>query len=159
MSAFKIQNKHLVGLASWLNELQLGGKESRERTRFVGLLVEKIQETEKFRNELLDKYVEKDKDGQRKKKMNEAEQEVWDISEDNIEKYQKEYADLLEDEFVLDSSEGNKEKLKVVKDIVLNTTYIFGPKEGDDMQEKVAKIRQANDYEVWCKAFETVTFE
>lgn len=159
MNSLKIQNKYLVGLASWLNELPLGGSESRERTRFVRMLVDRITENEKFRGELLDKYVEKETDGQKKKKIQETTgEEVWDISEENSVLFAKDYADLMDEEYIMDILDGNKQKLKVIKNVVLNTDYKFGPKEGDVGAERVAKIRQANDYEEWCKAFEAVDF-
>lgn len=158
MKSLKLQNKHLVGLASWLNELSLAGVESRERTRFVNVLIERITENEKFRAELLDKYVTKE-DGKMKKKMNEVTgEEVWDISDENIVLFQKEYSDLMDEEYVMDILDGNKQKLKVVKEVVLNTDYKFGPKEGDVGQEKIAKLRQANEYGIWCEAFEAVDF-
>lgn len=158
MTSFKIKNKYIIGLASWLNELSLQGIESRERTRFVNVLIERINENEKFRTDLLDKYVEKDTDGQKIKKTSETGEEVWDISEDNSIIFAKEYNDLMDDEYVMDILDGNKQKLKVVKEIVLNTSYMFGPQEVDSIQEKQAKLRQMNDYEVWCQAFELVDF-
>ena len=158
MNSFKLQNKYVVGLASWLNELSLQGAESRERTRFVNVLIERIQENEKFRTDLLEKFVEKDENGQKKKKVNELNEEVWDIPEDKLTEYVKEYTDLMEDEYVMDILDGNKQKLKVMKEAVLNTTYTFGPQEVDSIPEKQAKLRQMNDYDIWCKAFEAVDF-
>jgi len=159
MSKFEIKNKYLIGLGSWLNELNLSGKESRERTRFVNLIVKHIDENEKFRMEIISKYCEKDENGENRKKMNEQGQEVWDMSEENQEKFAKEFIDLMDENFIIDVLEGNKEKTKVVKDIVLNTNYVFGPKEGDSPEEKSAKVRQANDYNIWCESFEAVTIE
>jgi len=159
MNSFKIKNKYLVGLASWLNEVSLQGSESRERTRFINVLVERITENEKFRMELLDKHVTKDDSNQMKKKTNEiTNEEVWDISDENMILFTKEYGDLMEEEYVMDILDGNKQKLKVMKNVVLNTNYIFGPKEGDLIQEKTAKIRQMHDYEIWCQSFEGVDF-
>lgn len=159
MNSFKIKNKFLVGLGSWLNELQLSGKESRERTRFVNLLVDRLTENEKFRAELIRKYAQKDEEGNPKKRMEEGAGEIWDLLPEDMEKYAKEYNEMMDEEFVIDVLEGNKEKVKVVTDIVLNTNYVFGPKEGDSAEEKQAKIRQMNDYGIWCEAFEAVTIE
>lgn len=160
MTSFKLKNKYLVSLGSWLNELSLQGNESRERTRFVNMLIERINENEKFRTELLDKYVNKDESGQKKKTTNpETKEEVWDISEHNMNEYIREYSELMEEDYVMDILEGNKQKLKVMKEAVLNTKYIFGPQEVDTPQEKLAKLRQMNDYEIWCQAFESVDFK
>jgi len=158
MNSFKIKNKFIVGLGSWLNELPLSGKESRERTRFVSLLVDRLTEVEKFRTDLLEKHVKKDEKGEKKKVMIE-EQEIWDMTPENQVSYGKELTDLMDEEFVIDVLEGNKEKVKVVKNIVLNTSYVFGPKEGDSIEEKNAKIRQMNDYNIWCESFDAVTIE
>ena len=156
MSVLKLKNRYLVGLGSWLNELQLAGKESRERTRFVNLIIARIGETDKFREAIVDKYVKKDKNGEKVKKVLENGTEVWDISGTDMKAYEKEYQDLMDDVWNLDVLEGNKEKLKVVQDIVLNTEYKFGPKEGNTQEEKIANIRQAADYEIWCDAFEEI---
>jgi len=159
MKSFTLKNKYLVGLASWLNEISLQGAESRERTRFVNVLIERITESEKFRAEALDRYTTRDENGEMKKKINEiTNEEVWDISDENVILFSKEYGDLMEEEYIMDILDGNKQKLKVMKDAVLNTTYVFGPKEGDSPQEKIAKIRQMHDYEIWCQAFEAVEF-
>lgn len=156
MTSFKIKNKYVLGLASWLNDLQLYGKESRERTRFVSVLSERLAETDKFRNSMVEKYVEKGEDGKSKTKVGDDGVEVWDIKAEELPKFEKEYNELMDEDFVLDVLDGNKEKTKVVKDIVLNTDYKFGPKEGDSVQEKMAKIRQAAEYDKWCEAFEAV---
>lgn len=158
MNSFKIKNKFIVGLGSWLNELQLSGKESRERTRFVSLLIDRLAEVEKFKIDLLDKYVEKDKKGEKKKKMIES-TEIWDMSPENQIPFSTDMNELMDEEFVIDVLEGNKEKVKVVKDIVLNTSYVFGPKDGDSAEEKQAKLRQMNDYNLWCDSFEAVVIE
>lgn len=159
MNSFKIKNKFLIGLGSWLNELQLSGKESRERSRFVSLIVDGLTENEKFRSELIKKYAEKDADGNPRKKIDETVGEVWDLTPENQEAFAKEYTELMDEDFIIDVLEGNKEKIKVVTDIVLNTSYVFGPKEGDSTEEKTAKIRQMNDYGIWCESFEAVSKE
>jgi len=153
MQTLRIKNQYLLGLASWLAELPLVGKESRMRTRFVNLLSERIKENQDIHRKILDKYVEKDKDG----KMKEEEVngiKTLVISEDKKESADKEYKELLDEEFVVDALEANKEMLEVIKDVVLNTDFVFGPKADDSPQQKVAKYRQSQDYEQWCQAFE-----
>lgn len=159
MNIFKIKNKFLVGLGSWLNELQLSGKESRERTRFVNLLVDRLTENEKFRAELIKKYAQKDEEGNPRKRTEEGAGEIWDILPEDMEAYAKEYNEMMNEDFIIDVLEGNKEKVKVVTNIVLNTDYVFGPKEGDVEGERQAKLRQMNDYDIWCESFEAVTLE
>lgn len=146
MSKVSIRNNLIIGLASWLNEQPLSGFQSRERTRFVQKLVERHNETENFRKELIEKYSKKDEEG-KQVKADDGESIVLE----NVEEFMKEAEDLYSDEFVLDMSTIS---FKTIKDIVLNTTYVFGPKESDDEKEKIAKIRQANDYNAWCECFE-----
>lgn len=159
MNSFILKNKYIIGLASWLNELSLQGADSRERTRFVNVLIERINENEKFRTGLLDQYCEKEEDGKtKKKKVLENGEEVWDVSDENMILYQKEFTDLMDEDYTMDILDGNKQKLKVMKNAVLNTNYIFGPQEVDTVSEKQAKLRQMHDYDEWCKAFEGVDF-
>lgn len=155
MSSLILKNKHLVGLAGWLSELSLSGRQSRERTRFVNSLVERIKENEEERKKLVDKYCEKDENGKNKTKEVDG-IAVWDMTEDNIKKYTGEYTELLNEGFVIDILESNKERIDMVKDIILNTEYKFGPQESTPASEKEAKIRQAHDYHEWCEAFESI---
>ena len=142
---FTIENQHILGLASWLHELNLSGRQSRVRTRFVKTLSDRYQENEKFRQELIEKYGKKDK-GQLVKTEDGKSYVLGDK-----EKFVQELQDLLEEQFVvtLDNNDAN-----TLKEMVLDTDYVFGPKEGTTPEEKAAKSRQANDYEVWCKSFE-----
>lgn len=153
--ALKIKNRYLVGLGSWLQEQQLSGRESRERTRFVTLLQEQLNDVDKHRNEILEKYVGKDDKGNWKTVVDNGKEKL-DVPADQEEAFFKEIEDLMDEEFVLDLLEGNKQKIRTVKDILLNTDYKFGPREGDSAEEREARIRQAADYEKWCEAFEAI---
>lgn len=141
-----IKNSLVLSLASWLNELNLIGRESRERTRFVNLLAVRYQETEKFRMEILNKYAQKDEEGK-----NKVSEDGKSILLEDSNAYVKEVTELMEDEYViqLDSKVFN-----TLKHIVLDTTYTFGPKEGQEEQEIQAKVRQASEYALWCECFE-----
>ena len=63
MASLKIQNRYLLGLASWLNEQALAGRESRERSRFVTIVADQLAVVEKERKDIIDKYAEKEEDG------------------------------------------------------------------------------------------------
>lgn len=157
--AFKIPKVQLAPLFEWLSSVQLSGKESRERTRFNALLIEGIKELEKDRLELLEKYAEIDKETGEKKKAVDNGVEHFVIPDDLKADFTKEIADLYDEEFVIDSLEGNKSKMQTVRDIVLNTDYKFGPREGDTPEEKAKRVRESANYEVWCNAFEAVNFD
>jgi len=146
----KLKNKCLVALDNWLARLQLGGRESRERSRFRALLRERIEEIGKVRKEIMTKYAKKNKDGSLKTKKEKiilpngstTEREVVDFgNEKNQEKAMKEYEEYLEEELVIDILEGNKSKIYTVRDLVLNT------------DEKFSGI-MADMYDLWCTAFE-----
>lgn len=155
-NALKIPNKFILGLASWLAEQPLGGRESRERSRFVTVASEHLQEVEKERKEIIEKFANKDEDGKPKIITVDNGDSRYDIPDEKKAEMEKEYLDLLDEEWVLDVSEGNKAKIKTTRDILLNTEYKFGPKEGDTTEEQIAKVRQANDYDKWCQFFEVL---
>lgn len=145
----KIKNKYLIGLANWLNEQDLPGKLSRERNRFVETLSEAFQEVEKERMKLIEKHSKKDENEKPIIKDNRYELK-------NDEEFNKEFLELMDDEFLLDMTPVNQLRIKMMKNIILETDYKFGPKETDSDQEKIAKIRQMQDYDKWCEAFETI---
>lgn len=142
----EIKNSHVLPLANWLSELNLNGRQSRERTRFVKTLANRHQENEKFRMELVEKYAKKDKKGKIVKT-----EDGENIQIEKIEEFTKEATDLYEEKFVVDLLD---ESYEILKDIVLNTNYVFGPNPSSTQEEKLNKIRQANDYDVWCEIFE-----
>lgn len=154
-TTFRIEKAYLVGLANWLNEQQLDGRISRFRTRFVKDLSEAMQELDNERLDLAKNAADKDEDGN---PLTEGEgaAEHFVVPVDNQPALNDAVAELMKEEFVVDVTEANKEKMQIVRDIVLNTDYKFGPKEGDDAMESFRKTRQANDYDVWCEAFEAL---
>lgn len=156
--AFKIPKNQMAPLFEFLAGLQLAGKESRERTRFNAMLIDAIKELEKERLELVDKYSELDPDTGEKKKAVDNGIEHFVIPEDQKEEFNREIQELYSEDFVIDSLEGNKSKLQAVRDILLNTSYKFGPGEQDGASVRAAKIREAANYEVWCNAFEAIDF-
>jgi len=143
---FEIENKYVLGLASWLNELQLEGGFSRARTELVNLLSAKFRKIEEQRIEIIKKHAKKDEKGELE--LKEGKPEIEDnrkfMSDINALYVKKCTVQISDKDFAL------------LKTIVLNTSYLFGPKEGDSPEEKQAKLRQANDYNKWCKSFESV---
>jgi len=146
MKTLTLKNAHVSGLASWLNQLQLHGQQSRVRSRFVKNLVDRYQENEKFRKEMLDKYAKKDKKGE----IVLSEDKKTVVLKDQ-EKFVKELQDLYLENYV---TQIDGESYNVLKDIILKTTYRFGPSENDSPELRMEKIRQANDYEEWCEVLE-----
>ena len=135
----KIKNSEINGLAEFLAKEKLGGKASRMRTKFLKLLNEAIIETEEFRKELLEKYSKKDDEGNALIENNSY------VLED-AEAFNKEFTELMLEDFVIDETESKKEVLQHIKHILENTETEF---------EGV----KAFQYDQWCEAFENLKYE
>ena len=150
---YKIQNKYTLGLAAWLNELELSGRDSRYRTRFVNILRDRVKEYQTERRSIISQFVEIDKDGKFKIRKEEG-VDILDVKDDDREKLETQLQELEEEEFVVKIDATNKNEFEAVKKLVLDTDYKFGPGENINELERQAKIRQADDYNEWCKTFE-----
>jgi DNA-directed RNA polymerase subunit F len=160
--ALKIRKDYLAGLAGWLQTVSLEGKKSRIRTRFVSEILKSISVTEKERQQILDKYVVKEKDKKTGK-------QVWKtktvdngtkhfvISPEKAGKLNEEMIELYSEEFVLNVTPETEENIKVIKDILLETEFKFGlsGEEKTDLEKKQS-LELAVHYDKWCEAFEAV---
>lgn len=156
--AFKIKKSMLVGLATWLNNLSLEGRYSRVRSRFVNRLADSMRELENERKEIIGKYVEKEvgENGAEtwKVKTDEHGGQEYVVSPENLDTLNAEVAGLYDEDFVVAFTPETEDDLVRLKDIIVNTTYKFGPEEEMNMMQKNDKIIEANNYEVWCEAVE-----
>jgi len=135
----KLKNVDINGLAEFLASEKLVKKQSRMRTKFLKLLNEAINETEGFRKELLEKYSKKDDEGEALIDNNSY------VLED-AEAFNKEYLELMSEDFIIDETESKREMLQHVKRILENTETEF---------EGV----KAFQYDSWCDAFENLKYE
>ena len=135
----KLKNSEINGLAEFLSKEKLGGKTSRMRTKFLKILNEAINETESFRKELIDKHSKKDDEGNALIENNSY------VLED-VETFNKEYVELMSEDFIIDETESKRELLQHVKRILENTNTEF---------EGV----KAFQYDAWCEAFENLKYE
>ncbi len=142
MKTIKIKNSNIISLVNWLGNQKLSGKESRNRTRFIGLLIDRANEVQKERIAILEKYADRNDKGELnvenlpdggKKYL------FTDIEKQN--EANKELEEYLKEEFVIDVLESNKNIINTAKDIVLNTEEEFS---GID----------AVMYSEWCSSFE-----
>lgn len=157
--SLKIKKGKIVGLANWLVNQKLDGKKSRNRTRFVKVLVEEVKTLEEERAQIVEKYVakEKNKEGNETYKKELVDNVEFFVFEDgNKEKFEKEINDLFSEEFIVVINESNTENISIIKNIVLNTKYLFGCDSDDSEEEKNKKIQEQNDYESWCEIFEAI---
>jgi len=159
----KIKNRYLRELGSWLVGMPLAGNDSRQRTRFIGLIYPRIKEIEEelkaADKEVKDK-AKKDKKGELVK-LNErqkvgADGKVvmdkdgnivleWDldINPEDLKKINDDLGKYMDEEFVIDVLDSNIAKVKTVKQIIFNTDQKFTG-------------RDAVIYNEWCEAFELV---
>jgi len=135
----KIKNVDVKGLAEFLTTEKLVKKQSRMRTKFLKLLNEAINETEGFRKELLEKYSKKDDEGNALIENNSY------VLED-VETFNKEYVELMNEDFIIDETESKREMLQNIKRILDNTETEF---EG----------AKAFQYDTWCEAFENLKYD
>ena len=135
----KLKNSEINGLAEFLAKEKLGGKASRMRTKFLKILNEAINEIEGFRKELLEKYSKKDDEGKALIKDNSY------VIED-VEAFNKEYLELMNEDFIIDETESKREMLQHIKRILDNTETEFDG-------------AKAFQYDIWCEAFENLKYE
>ena len=131
----RIENRYLKPSIDLLFNLSLRGKQSRHRTRFIKLLNERFVQVEEERKQLAEEFAEKDEDG---KPI--VENDRYKIVGDNREQFQKEFEELMSEEFVIEG-ENFKETLEVVRDILLNCDEYFSGE-------------QAFVYDYLCEQFE-----
>lgn len=139
-----LKNKHLLFLISYLNKFVIAGNESRQRSRFIASVIERTKEMDVERVKMLEKHSNKDKDG-KSIKIKSEKGDSYDLSIENMTKFQNEYNDYMNEDFILDIAEGNKEKIRKVKELILNSTI------------PVAEI-EAVLYNEVCECFEKVNF-
>lgn len=151
---FKIKNRYVAGLATWLQAQVLGGKQSRERTRFVRVLSEGVDDVQEQRKFIVDKYVKKDKAGKPVKKKDKDGKEMLVMGK-NADKAEVEFKEVLDEDFIIDILEGNKAKVLSMREVVLNTSYQFKSSISSDFLWEIDKW-SAEEYEIWCVAFEEV---
>jgi len=161
IKAFKIKKNLMVGLAVWLNTQLLEGRYSRVRTRFVARLAEAMNELEKERREIIEKYVEKDTDPDTKEekwktRTGDNGQEEYAVSPEKMSELNAEIEEMYQEDFVVNFTPETEADLLRIKDIILDTTYKFGPEESMNPTEKNMKIMEANNYQMWCEAVESL---
>lgn len=145
-NSLKIKNRNLTTLLRFLASVPLAGKESRERTRFIEVCEPRIIEMDKLRNELLQKFSEKDEAGQPVLVENPDGTNRYDVSPTNLEEFQTAYNAYGEEDFTLDILDGNISKVRTVRDLILNTDQKFSG-------------QTAAEYDKWCDAFEALELE
>ncbi|MEW9503425.1 DUF1617 family protein [Jeotgalibacillus marinus] len=121
----KIKNEQLGQVINLLFDLSLKGKQSRQRSKFIKVLDERIKEVAEQEQELLKEHCHLDDEGNPKIKNNGQE---WDVK--NVVAFRKDKIELLEEEIVLDGGD-NEDMLKTVKTVLFDCEKEFS---GQDAQ-------------------------
>ena len=154
-----LKNYYLIGnaarqvdsLQEWLSKQMLHGKVSRHRTRFLKLIVDRVNEIDVERQEMLkenavtkkvgkeDKIVYFDKD--RKETTNPDEGKEYKMKDEKA--FQETYLKYINEEFVIDVTPSTSETIYGVRDLLLNTDEAFSGV-------------MAARYDEWVLAFENI---
>jgi hypothetical protein len=126
----RMHNAEVQGLAEFLLDFNLKGKESRMRTRFIKLLQERMKLMETERQELVKQYSILDDDGEPQLIDLEDGQKGYQLTDPDA--FNKEYTELLLEEFVIEVSESNRQMIEVVRNAVLECDKEFSGKEALD---------------------------
>ncbi len=129
-NSIKLTCSQIIFLTKLIASEMLHGSECRSRNRIVNILNPKLDEFEKNRMELINRFGEKDESG--KVKTN-PETNSFVLS--NEEGFSKEYKEMIDEKIVIDIFPSNREDLKVVKNLVLNTKKDFGYADGEIYDE------------------------
>ena len=133
----------LEDFIEFLLDFELKGKDSRLRTRFVSLLMRRLDLSRQEHADLLIEFAQKDDSGEPITVKQEDGQIAYKI--EDMEEYKKQYFLLMNEDFYIEEDREKEEMLKFVKDLVLNT-------------DKTFKGEKALEYDRWCEIVETIKY-
>ena len=136
----KLYNYEVESFAEFLLSLELGGKQSRMRTKLCKVLVDRIKEVDDDRLSLAKEFALKEKDGETP--ISEALDDGRTVFKiDDEEGFSREYNVLMREEFIIENTEDKKDMLETVKEAILNTNQVFSG-------------QSALQYDRWCEIVE-----
>lgn len=138
MKTINFKISELEYTINFLFNLELVDTASRMRSRFIKLLNERYEQFKNEHLELLNKYVSKDESGLPKKTI-ENDQEVFVV--EDMKNFNKEYFDLLNEDFFIDINHHTEKMVHSVTHSVLNCGLSF-------------KGQESIDYDLLCEKFE-----
>lgn len=124
----KLKNYDLEYLITFLDELELSGKESRMRSRFMKLIKEKYDQFKTEHQTILTNYSRKDEKGNPIVLSDEKGQR-YDI--ENIQAFQSEFLELINEDCVIDINSERQEMYSVVSKAILECDKVFKGVEAD----------------------------
>lgn len=135
----RIKNSQITEFGQFLLTLELKGKKSRLRTRFIKLLNEQLRQFNEEHTLLLKEHCHLDEEGN-PKTVERDNKQYWDIKD--IPSYKQDYNELLEEEFIIEG-EDKRDMLLAVKVAVLDC-------------EKSFSGNEAMLYDQWCDIVENI---
>jgi hypothetical protein len=136
----KMYNAEISGFQDFIFKLKLKGKKSRMRMRFFELLGDQLKQIQKEQQLLLEEQNAIDENGQVVFIEGTKTPDV-----DNMAEYEKEFNQLLNEEFYIEENDKNKDMLLVIKEAIL------------DYDEEVEGQDAANHYRM-CKLVEEINY-
>lgn len=140
----------MLSLYDFLYKQMLHGQESRMRTRFLNQLYDHYKMVVEKRDKTLEELAERDKDKniiyldeQGNDTLDKEKSVKYKISSEVREKFNKDFAEFLNTDYVIEVNASNADMISTIRNIVLNTDEGF--------QGKMSEI-----YDAWCIAFENV---
>ena len=140
MRMFNIEIEPFI---NFLMELELPAKQSRMRTRFCKLGIERLSLLEEEKMEIIKKHGNIDENGEVKQVKDEQGRLVWYIKDKDG--FNADYKELMIEEWVLELNEEKKDMLLTLKDIVLNLDIVL-------------KGKEALQYDRWCEIVEQIKY-
>jgi len=174
--------QQVVSIQEWLTRLNLHGSDSRNRTRFVKLLVDRITEIDKERLEMLRNFADKKTVEEKDKetgKMKKVEKVIFLVNEKdengrfifdpktNKPKVKRETLEEKEGDVYKISDESNKKfeeewKKYLEEELILDVTpatneTIYGARDIILKTTQEFSGRMGVLYDEWCTAFENIS--
>jgi hypothetical protein len=142
----RLPNYLVTPFVEFLHSLELPFRQSRLRTKMIKVAQKQLREIEEGRQELLEKYGDKDKEGQLVKEKLEDGTSRIPMSEESAKGFQKDYRELMQEDWILDENESNKDMLLAIKDIILN-------------YDGVVQGELATQLDMFAEVFENLSYE
>ena len=139
----KMFNIEVEPFINFLMELELPAKQSRMRTRFCKLGIERLNLIAEERMDIIKRCAHLDENGEINKIEGDNGQLIWDVQDKDA--YNNDYRELMLEEWVIELSEENKDMLLTLKDSILNLDIIL-------------KGKEAMQYDRWCEILEFIKY-
>lgn len=139
----KIKNIEIEKFVEFIMSLELKGRESRLRTRFARLLVKRQSMVQEEHLDLIKQFANKDTSGEPVILTSPNGLKYYDIPERVT--FNREYALLMNENFIIAEDEERKEMFLLLKDVILNC-------------DKTFKDEEALMYDRWCEIVEEINY-